>query len=175
MSGATITTNPYSVLTTDTTAIYRGDVVELTGTGKIVQKSAAANADNIGVFAGCEYDDANGKRVFSKYWPGVSDSKTNIVAYVWDDPHIIWECQADGCTSAEVGTVCDWNVGTGNTKSGLSGLYAVVSGLSATTGGSLRVVGLVDRPDNAYGSYAKIEVQLIEHVANQTISGLGGI
>jgi hypothetical protein len=36
-------------------------------------------------------------------------------------------------------------------------------------------MGLVDRPDNEYGSYAKIEVLLIEHVLNSTVSGVGGI
>lgn len=173
--GSTIITSPYSIATAYTTAIGLGDVVKLTTTGKEINKSAAGNTDNIGVFAGCEYDDASGKRVWSKYWPGVSDGKSNIVAYVWDSPNILFECQADGCVAGEVGLVCDWNVGTINTKSGLSGLYAVLSGTSATTGGSLRVVGLIDRPDNAYGAYAKILVQLIEHVANQTISGLGGV
>jgi hypothetical protein len=175
LSGGTIVTNPYSIAADYTTAIYRGDVVELTGTGKNIAKSAAANVDNVGVFAGCYYTDATGKPVFSKYWPGVSDSKTNIVALVWDDPNIVWEVQADGCVAGEVGVVCDWNVGAGNTASGLSGLYAVVSGTSATSGGSLKVMGLVDRPDNAYGSYAKIEALLIEHVNNSTVSGVGGI
>lgn len=175
LSGAGIVANPYSIAANYTTAIYRGDVVQLTGTGKNIAQSEAGNVDNLGVFAGCSYIDASGKSVWSKYWPGVSDGKTNIVALVWDDPNVVWEVQADGCVAAEVGVVCDWNVGTGNVASGQSGLYAVVSGTSATTGGSLKVMGLVDRPDNEYGSYAKIEVLLIEHVNNAVVSGVGGI
>lgn len=175
LSGASIVTNPYSIAANYTTAIYRGDVVQLTGTGKNIAQSEAGNVDNVGVFAGCYYTDATGKPVWAKYWPGVSDGKTNIVALVYDDPNIVWEVQADGCVAAEVGLLADWNVGTGNTASGLSGLYAVVSGTSATTGGSLKVMGLVDRSDNEYGAYAKIEVLLIEHVNNSTVSGVGGI
>lgn len=175
LGGGSITQNAYSIATDYTTAIYTGDVVEMTGTGKNVTKSASGNTDNVGVFIGCSYIDANGKPVWSKYWPGVSDGKTNIVAQVIDDPDVIWEVQADGCVAAEIGVVADWNVGTGNTKSGQSGLYAVVSGTSATTGGGLKIMGLVNRPDNAYGSYAKVEALLIEHVNRAVVAGVGGI
>ena len=91
LGGGSITQNAYSIATDYTTAIYTGDVVEMTGTGKNVTKSASGNTDNVGVFIGCSYIDANGKPVWSKYWPGVSDGKTNIVAQVIDDPDVIWE------------------------------------------------------------------------------------
>lgn len=175
LGGGAITQNEYSIATDYTTAIYVGDVVEMTGTGRNVAKAAAENADNIGVFRGCSYVDANGSWTFAHYWPGVSDGKTNIVAYVIDDPDVIFECQADGALAANIGNVCDWNVGTGSTNTGISGLYAVVSGLSATTGGALRVMRLVDRPDNEYGSYAKIEVMFAEHALKGVVSGVGGI
>lgn len=175
LTGGCIVQNEYSVATDYTTAIYHGDVVEMTGTGKNVGKSAAANADNVGVFMGCSYVSATGKPTWSPYWPGVSDGKTDIKAFVVDDPNVIWEVQADGCAESEVGLVCDWNVGTGSASTGKSGAYAVLSGTVATTGGSLKVLGLVNRADNAYGAYAKIEVLLAEHVLNQTISGLGGV
>jgi hypothetical protein len=167
--------NVFSIATDYATAIYTGDVVEMTGTGKNVTKAAATNVDNIGVFVGCSYTDANGKPTFSPYWPGVSDGKANIKAFVVSDPETIFEVQADGCVEGEIGVLVDWNVGTGSALTGLSGLYAVVSGTSATTGGSLRVLGLVDRPDNAYGAYAKIEVMFAEHVLGRVVSGVGGI
>lgn len=175
LSGTNVNTSNYSIATDYTTAIYTGDVVERSGTGRNVTKAAATNVDNIGVFAGCSYTDANGKPVWSAYWPGVSDSKTNIVAYVYDDPNIVFEVQADACAVGEIGVQVDWNVGTGSTLTGISGLYAVVNGTSATTGGSLNVLKLVDRPDNAYGAYAKIEVMFAEHSLARVVSGVGGI
>lgn len=175
VDGGNISQNVYSIATDYTTAIYEGDVVEMTGTGRNVSKAAATNVDNIGVFKGCSYVDSTGSTVFSHHWPGVSDSKSNIKAYVIDDPNVVFEVQADACAEGEIGVLVDWNVGTGNANTGLSGLYAVVSGTSATTGGSLRVMRLVDRPDNAYGTYAKIEVMFAEHVLGRVVSGVGGI
>jgi hypothetical protein len=175
LGNGVITQNEYSIAHDYATAIYVGDVVEMSGTGRNVTKAAAANADNIGVFRGCSYVDANGSWVFAHYWPGVSDGKKNIVAYIIDDPDVIFECQADGCLEANIGNVADWNVGSGSANTGISGLYAVVSGLSATTGGSLRVMRLVNRPDNAYGTHAKIEVMFAEHVLKGVVSGVGGI
>lgn len=175
VSGGNISQGVYSIATDYATAIYDGDVVELTGTGRNVSKSAAANADNIGVFKGCSYKDSTGSIVFSHYWPGVSDSKSDIKAYVVDDPDVVFECQADACAESEVGLLCDWNVGTGSAATGISGLYAVVSGTTATTGGALRVMRLVERPENAYGAYAKVEVCFAEHVLSRVVSGVGGI
>ncbi len=166
--------NVYSIATDYATAIYSGDVVEMTGTGKNVTKAAATNVDNLGVFVGCSYTDANGKPTFSAYWPGVSDGKANIKAFVLDDPETIFEVAADTVAEGDVGALCDWNVGTGSTLTGLSGLYAVASA-TATTGKSLRIMGLVDRPDNAYGAYGKIEVMFATHALGRVVAGVGGV
>jgi hypothetical protein len=167
--------NVYSIATNYATAIYTGDPVQMTGTGKNVILAEATNADNIGVFVGCSYTDANGKPTFSPYWPGVSDGKANIKAFVVSDPETIFEVQGDSVAEGDVGALCDWNAGTGSALTGLSGSYAVVSGATGTTGKSLRIMGLVDRPDNAYGAYAKIEVMFATHVLSRVVSGVGGI
>lgn len=173
LSGGNICTSNYDIATAYATAIYTGDVVELTGTGLNIQKAAATNEDNLGVFAGCRYVTAAGKPTWSPYWPGVSDGKTDIVAFVYVDPMIVYEVQFDTLAAANIGTVCDYNVGTGSASTGLSGLYAVAG--SATTGGTLRVLRLVDRPDNAYGSYAKGEVTLAESIFLTATDSAGGV
>jgi hypothetical protein len=167
-------TNAYSIASEYGTSIYTGDVVELTGTGRNIAKSAAANMDNIGVFKGCQYVNSQGEQVFSHYWPA-STAATDIIAHIVDDPNVSFECQADGAVVGEMQLLADWNVGTGSTTTGQSGLYAVVSGTSSTTGKALRVVGLIDRPGNAYGSYAKIEVMFATHVLGRVVSGVGGV
>jgi hypothetical protein len=174
LSGGQIRTSEYSIASEYSTSIYTGDVVELTGTGRNVSKAAAANMDNIGVFAGCRYVNSKGEQVFSQYWPA-STAATDIVAFVYDDPDLVFEVQADGAVADEMQLLANWNVGTGSTTTGQSGLYAVVSGTSSTTGKSLRVMGLIDRPGNAYGSYAKIEVMFATHVLGRVVSGVGGV
>lgn len=174
LGGGVITQNAYSIAHDYETAIYVGDVVEMSGTGRDVTKAAATNVDNIGVFRGCSYVDANGSWTFAHYWPGVSDGKKNIVAYVIDDFDVIFECQADTIAAADIGNLADWNVGTGSANTGISGLYWQ-DNTKGTTDGSLRAMRLVDRPGNEYGAYAKIEVMFAEHVLKGVVAGVGGI
>ena len=170
-----IVTNAYSILTSYATALYIGDPVMLTGTGRNIAIAPGGTTNSIGVFAGCRYTDSTGKPVWSRRWPGVSDGKTDIVAFVWDDPNIVWEIQADGIVEAEVGQVADWAIVAGDPKSGLSKTYAVVSGTTTTTGGSLKIQGLVPSPKNEYGPYAKIQVIMLEHANNGVVAGVGGV
>ena len=64
---------------------------------------------------------------------------------------------------------------TGSTVTGLSGYFADLTTGTGTTGTNLRIMGLVNRPDNAYGAYAKIRVMFAEHVLGRVVSGVGGI
>jgi hypothetical protein len=57
----------------------------------------------------------------------------------------------------------------------MSGLYATVTGVTATTGEPLRVLRLVEREGNDYGAYAKIEVMFAEHAYLSIAAGAGGI
>jgi hypothetical protein len=171
-TGGVIRTESYTIASTYGYDIGRGHPVELTGTGKNIQLSAATNVDSIGVFAGCRWVDANGSQHFSNYWPA-STTGTEIEALVWTDPDIIYEIQADSCAEADVGLLADWNAGTTSTTYGVSGAYAVVSAAASTDKG-LRVLGLVPRVDNAYGAYAKVEVKFAEHAIGDVVAGVGG-
>jgi hypothetical protein len=173
-TGGQIRASEYSIASGYSTSIFTGDVVEMTGTGKNVEQAAAANADNIGVFAGCRYVNQQGEQVFSQYWPA-STTATEIVAFVYDDPFIVFEVQADSAAEGDVGALADWVVGTGSSVTGQSALYAEVNGETATTAEALRIMGLVNRPGNAFGAYAKLEVMFAEHVLRTGAAGAGGI
>ena len=172
-SGGKIGANEYSIASGYATSIFTGDVVEMSGTGKNVEKAAAQNADNVGVFAGCRYVDAQGKQVFNQYWPA-STTATEVVAFVYDDPNIVFEAQCDTLVEGDVGALADWAVGTGSIVTGDSGLYVVASS-TGTTGKALRIMGLSDKADNAYGAYAKAEVMFAEHVMKGVVAGVGGV
>lgn len=163
----------YTIATGYTSNICRGDPVELTGTGKNIQLAAAANADNLGVFAGCRYVNAAGEQKNSPYWPA-STTATDIVALVWDDPEIIYQIEGDTVNEADIGLLADWNAGTASTTYGRSGAYAVVSA-GATTNQALRLLGLVPRVGNAYGAYAKVLVKFSEHALSNAVAGVGGV
>jgi hypothetical protein len=152
--------------------IFYGDPVEMTGTGRNITLAAADNPDSIGVFGGCRYVDASGKMTFSKRWP-TGIVATEIVALIYDDPQIVFSAQATTIAEADVGQLADWNGTAGSAVTGISGNS--VDGTSyAGTGGALRVMGIINSPDNAYGAYAKVEVIFAEHALSGVVSGVGG-
>jgi hypothetical protein len=172
-SGGCVRLNEYSIASGYDTDIFQGDVVEMTGTGKNIAIVAAANADNLGVFWGCRYVDAQGNQQFSKYWPA-NTTATDIVALVYDDPNIVYEAQVDTIVAADIGTLMDLAVGTGSALTGVSGAYLDQS-TAATTGCALRVLELKPSPDNEYGDYAKVNCVFAEHVMKGVVAGVGGI
>lgn len=173
LTGGVIRLGEYSIASAYDTDIFYGDPVERTGTGKNIAVAAAGNVDNIGIFGGCRYVNAQGEQKFSKYWPADTVA-TDIVALVYDDPNIVFECQIDTIAEADVGNQVDWDLGTGSTVTGISGSFADES-TKGTTGGSFHILGLVPRVKNAYGAYAKIEVAFAEHALKTGAAGAGGV
>ena len=162
----------YRIASGYSTALGRGDPVELAGTSRNIQVYTAGNTNCIGVFAGVEYTNSDGQRVFSGYWPA-STTATNIIAYVWDDPFIIWEIQADSYAETAQGQLGDIVMGTPSSSKQSSTSYITASS-TATNGRTLRIEGLVERPDNAVGSYAKIRVTFAEHARLTPYNATGG-
>lgn len=164
-------TNPYSIASEYASDIGLGDVVELTGTGTNIARAAAENVDNLGVFAGCEYTDSSGQKQWRPDWVSGTFA-TDVVAYVWDDPHLIFKVQGDSVAEADIGTLVDWTVGDPGTT-GRSTTYAAVNGATGTSGKSLRIKRLLD--GESYGAYANIEVCFAEHIHLTGAAGAGGV
>ena len=175
LTGGELSTNTYPIAAAYTTAIFRGDVVEGVAAGGI-ELAEAGNVDNLGVFWGCEYDDAAGAHHFSPYWPGTA-SCTNIVAYVYDDPNIIFQIQSDatGAAVADVHMGADIEYVAGSTATGVSKVNLDVSAGLAATGTALRILRIVNDGENAAGAYSDVEVIFNEHVMKGVVSGVGGI
>ena len=140
----------YAVADNYTTAIYTGDPVKLTS-GYVVIGTAGAAV--LGIAAGFEYTvTATGKRHKAKHFDGVT-GKTNIVALVYDDPKIVYEIQSNSNLSiANIGSAYDFATAAGSAITGDSGTYL------DSSGDGFKVIGLVDRPDNAWGTYQKLYV-----------------
>lgn len=173
-TGGEIRISPYTIASQYGTAIGKGDPVAMTGTGKNIEVSAAEDVNPIGVFAGCEYVDSTGTKKFSDYWPA-STTATKIVAYVWDDPMLVFEVQADSAAAGDMGALADWVVGTPSATTGLSGATVAVSGATGTSGKGIRLMGLSARPNNAYGAYAKLDVMFAEHMLLTGTNAAGGV
>lgn len=175
LNGGVVQTNAYAIASGYNTALYTGDVVEGIADGTIEQ-AEAGNTDNLGVFAGCRFVDATGKQVFSPYWPA-SQVATDIVAYVYDDPNIVYAIQSDatGVALADIHMGADWEVVAGDVKTGRSNWNLDVSAGLGATGTSLRILRIINDGENAAGAYADVEVIFNEHVMKGVVSGVGGI
>jgi hypothetical protein len=157
------TAYPGGITSAYNTDIYKYQPVKLTTSG--VLNPAPTSADIIGVFAGCEYTDATGRRKVSNYWPA-NTVATDVIAYVWDHPDTIYEVQADGALAqTAVGDQADCT--NGSNQQGTLGLSAAT--LSSTLGGAgvqkmFRVVGISNRVDNEWGdAYTVVKVKIAQH------------
>lgn len=150
-----------TILTGYATALYKGCPVRIAADGTL--EIAAVNARAIGVFLGCEYTDANGRRVVTNRWTA-NTTATEIVAYYTRDPAIVYEVQADATMAiATMGSQYDWNTATaGNATTGLSEVTLDVGSNAANAG--LRVVGIGRGVNNAWDDlFPNVYVEISEH------------
>ena len=151
-----------------TTAIYRGDVVQLVADKGIAQ-AEATNVDNIGVVVG--FYDADGLPAL--YYP--AGNAAGYTAIVNIDPHQLYKIHyyhaSTALTAADVGSCADWVVGTGNTTTGQSGAYVTALAASAAAAG-LYVLGLYEQQGNEWGTDCELVVKLHEHVHTPAAAGI---
>lgn len=118
------------------TAIFYGDaVVPVTGTATgYIKQATASTVALVGIFLGCRYYSTSRKSwVWNNYWPG-SDATGDVTAMVCNDPSAQFLCQAGGTNIgfADIGQNAQLNVGTGNTTTGISGMFIDTVGTTST-------------------------------------------
>lgn len=149
------------------TPIYFGDVVKKVTGGTIQKDTGTTSLTPIGVFVGCRYINSIGYAVDSQYWPGITTGYT-VYAKVVTDPNAVFAIQADAALT-------DGGSNTGSEVNGLNAAIVQTAG-SATFGKSknalngsscsttntlpLRIVGLVEQPNNEWtDTYANVLVK----------------
>ena len=101
----------YPIASAYNTNIAMGDIVQLVdgGTATTIEKQSATGdnttaIDMVGVFMGCKYTDPNtGQLTFSQLWPA-NLVASDAMAYVVDDPSVLFAIQADGAP-ANIGDI----------------------------------------------------------------------
>jgi hypothetical protein len=91
LSGGLIRRNEYTIAANYGTDIFHGQCVKAVTAGGI--EAAAAGNVILGVFGGCFFTDpTTSKPTFSNNYPA-STNASDIVAFVYDDPRIVFEVQ----------------------------------------------------------------------------------
>ena len=128
------------------TAIYFQDPVELAATGTITV--AAATDALLGSLNGVFFTDATtGKPTYANHL-NASNTATDIVGFVSDDPYERFEIQADGATAAaDVGLNADIVYAAGSSPDYVSQVELDTSDQKTGTA-QLRIIGISKDPDN---------------------------
>jgi hypothetical protein len=166
----------YTIASTYAANIFSGDPVKLTDNG-VIQLGTSDGTRNgttdgillLGIFAGCQYNDASGRPVVSPFWPSGATG-TEIVAWVYDDPETLFDVQytnpgTPGVTTVQtaVGEECDWTVASpgGSTQTGLSNTQLTV--IQATSG-QFQITGFAyNINDSLTDAYVVATVRINEH------------
>lgn len=147
----------------EATNLFYGQVVHIGADGYIAL-STATGADgttnalpagttltgSLGVFVGCEYDNDMGQRVQSQYYPS---GALNAVAYVVDDPNVLFQAQLDGAVDqSDIGAntffAAAQSTSTGSTATGNS--TSALDATTVTTTAAFRIVAAVSPITDAY-------------------------
>lgn len=175
----------YTIASTYAANIFLGDPVKLVDAGTIQlgtsDGSRTGTVDGIlvlGIFAGCEYNDATGKPTVSNFWP-TGTTATNIVAYVYDDPETLFDVQyanpgTPGTTTVQtaVGEQCDWTATApgGSTSTGLSSTSLTVI---QATAGQFQITGFQNFPnDSLTDAYVTATVRINEHQYKAAVNSI---
>ena len=154
-------TNKYTIASGLAENIFSGDLCIIDANGQITPHTAT-EVNNIGVFAGVSYTDSDGEYIYKEYFAS-GTTGTNIIAYVYDDPFIVYKVQSAGSPAqTNIGNCADVVAGAGSTVSGRSGFE--ISGTMASGTATCKIMALYDAPENAFGANAVMEVLINEHL-----------
>lgn len=159
----------------DSTALYIGDAVLQTGASSTINGVTypnvvrAATTDVItGVIVGVLPDVAT-----SLPYCAASTTRRLLVA---DDPDLLFEIQEIGTgtplTANDIGLNISLSVTAGSTVTGMSGTVIDNATEATTNTLALKIIGIVNRVDNAVGAYAKWLVRINRHRFADQLAGI---
>ena len=118
------------------TSIFQGDMVAQVTGGTVEVHADGGTVPVVGVFNGVQYTDpTSGDQVFSNYYPA-STNASDIIAFIIDDPDVVYEVQADDTFPVTdlFGNFDIVYTSAGSTSTGISGAELdVTTGATATT------------------------------------------
>ena len=154
------------------TAIYQGDPVEMLATGTI-GVAAAGDTLLMGPLTGVFYTDASTSKPTWANHLNASNTATDIVGFVSDDPYERFEIQSDGATAvADVGLNADIVYAAGSSPDYISKVELDFSDQKTATA-QLRIMGISKDPSNDTAGSAN--VNLVVMINEHFLKGTAGI
>ncbi len=148
-------------------AIYFNDPVEMASTGTITV--AAATDVLLGSLNGVFFTDATSSKPTYANHLNASNTATDIVGFISDDPYERFEIQSAGTPAqTNIGNCADIVYAAGSAPDYVSGVE--ISGTMANSAAQLKIIGVSKDPDNdELGSAnTNLVVTINEHFLKQT-------
>jgi hypothetical protein len=166
--------NIYSTAAGDSTAIFIGDPVTLSGTSQTINGRVYADVDQaatgdimVGVVVGVLAD--------TQASPVYRAASTQRLVLVCDDPNALFEIQevsgGTAITANDIGLNANFVVAAGSTYTGFSGVELNNATEAVTNTLDLKIVGLAPREDNEIGEHAKWLVRINRHQYANQVAG----
>ena len=158
------------------TAIFQGDMVMQVTGGTVEIHADGGTVPIVGVFNGCTYTDpTSGEQVFSNYYPA-STNASDIIAFIVDDPNVVFEIQADDTFPVAdlFGNFDIVYTNSGSTLSGISGAELDVTTGATTAGLPIKAIDISEDPENSDVASANTNVLVViqNHICGQKGAGL---
>ena len=177
----------YRIASDNSNPIFQGMAVIPLAAGVIddLQAAAGGTVSIVGVFNGCEYvSSTTGEKVFSNFWPGSgADSNFPVKAFLYDDPNQLFmiatsNVQTGNDTEAELRTAVFSNIqlangNSGSTTTGVSSATADLNTVATTNSHALRIMGIMEDPDNS--DFSAAGIPLIVRINNHFNAPTGSI
>src|SRR6056300_305358 len=126
-------------------AIYQWDPVQMAATGEV--EVAAAGDVLLGSLNGVFYTDASTSKPTWANHLAASNTATDIVGFISDDPYERFEVQSAGTVAAaDIGLCADISYAAGSSPDYIS--KTEISGTMAATAAQLKIIGVSKDPDN---------------------------
>ena len=169
-------TSRYRIAANYGTAIYTGYMVMQVTSCTVEIHADGGTVPIVGVFMGCQYTDpTSGEQKFSAYYPA-STNASDIIAFIVDDPNVVFEIQADDTFPIAdlFGNFDIVYTNSSSTQSGLSGAELDVTTGATTAGLPLKAIDISEDPDNSDIASANTNVLVViqNHICGQKGAGL---
>ena len=166
----------YRIAANYDTAIFQGDMVAQVTGGGIEVHAAGGTVPIVAVFNGCQYTDpTTGEQKFSNFYPA-STNASDIIAFVIDDPMVIFEIQCNAAFPVAdlFGNFDIVYTSAGSTTTGISGAELNVSDGATSATLSLKCIDISEDPENSDVSSDATNVLVViqNHLYGQKQVGL---
>ena len=157
------------------TSIFQGDMVAQVTGGGIEVHADGGTVPIVGVFNGVQYTDPTTKeQVYSNYYPA-STNASDLIAFVIDDPNVVYEVQADAAfpVAALFGNFDIVYTSSGSTVTGISGAELEVSTGATGTSLPIKAIDISEDPENDDVSSANTNVLVVIQNSIYGVKGAG--